>query len=298
MAHNSWLQTRFSTISAALDALMEDWLGYSLPPPARAMAEAKWTPDARGAYCHRCGDSVGAGEATETGCGRCRGKPALGDEVVRLGAHEGELRRWVNRVKYNRWWPMGWHLGEELGETVRRSTTVDASRAIVVPMPMPWQRRLYRGIDHARLFADGAARVLHAPVVPMLRKRNDRPQSTRTPTDRLRYGGKGMALRRRLGGWNLTGLHVVLIDDVRTTSGSLRAAVRLIRACKPERIICATITVSDDKARRSRSQQARVQENKAGRHAMGDKEEENHAAKSARLTKKNESIFDDSGGRG
>jgi len=252
------LQSAWCFARTVFDELTEDWVGYTLPPVTRVIPEAQWTPDARNAYCHRCGDSVAPGEATQTGCGRCRGKPAIGDDFVRLGAYEGELRRWALRVKYMRWWAMGCRLGEELGQAVRRDTNVDADRTLIVPMPMPWQRRLYRGIDHARVLADGAARVLGAPVVPMLRKRNDRPQTMRTSTDRLRYAGKGMALRRRIGGWNLNGAHIVLIDDVRTTGGSLRAAVRLIRSCQPNRVVCATVTVADDRARRSRAHQARL----------------------------------------
>src|SRR5262245_4573962 len=57
-----------------LDSLSEDMLGWTFPPPAKAIAEAKWMPDDPHAatYCLRCGDSVGPGEATEQGCGTCR----------------------------------------------------------------------------------------------------------------------------------------------------------------------------------------------------------------------------------
>ena len=251
-------------VTSVLDELAEHWIGYSMPPPNRAIAEAQWTPDSRDAYCHRCGDSVAPGEATPSGCGRCRNKAAIGDGFIRLGPHEGELRRWVNRVKFSQWWAMGWMLGHRLGCAVGDVDQINTNDAIVVPMPMPWQRRLYRGIDHARLLADGVGRVLNAPVVSMLSKRNDRPQSTRTPSDRARYAGKGMRLRRRIGGWNLRGAHVVVVDDVRTSGGSMRAAVRLIRSCKPDRVICATVTVSDDRARRQRAQQLRALQVDAG----------------------------------
>ena len=108
---------------------------------------------------------------------------------------------------------------------------------------MPWQRRIYRGIDHSKVTAHSMARVLHAPVASVLAKSIQAPQVTLTPSERRRAGGRGMRVRRQLGGWRLAGVHVLLVDDVRTTGASLKAAVRLLRTMKPERIICCTLAV-------------------------------------------------------
>ena len=45
---------------------------------------------------------------------------------------------------------MGEALGRLLGTAVAERDVVDMDRIVIVPMPMPWQRRFYRGIDHAR----------------------------------------------------------------------------------------------------------------------------------------------------
>lgn len=246
-----------SQFGKSLDRFIEHWIGWSFPPPHQAEQQAGWRVDDFSDYCMRCGDSVGMGEANASGCATCRdgGELArgIGDGVVRLGPHVDVLREWVLAVKFSRWSEMGEHLGRLLGQAVRRSELVDIDSAIVVPMPMPWQRRFYRGIDHARVIAEAAAREIKAPVVSMLRKSHRPPQVSLAPSERKRSGSKGMMLRRRLARSSIAGLDVVLVDDVRTTGASLRAAVRLLRLLKPRRIVCAVVAVSDARARKART---------------------------------------------
>src|SRR5688572_22502295 len=98
-----------------LDAAAEYWIGWTLPPVQRAIAEGEWQPDQPDMYCRRCGDSVGPGEATAEGCGTCRRGGELpggiADGVVRLGAYADPLSSWVPRIKYQRWAEMGSYLG-------------------------------------------------------------------------------------------------------------------------------------------------------------------------------------------
>ena len=126
------------------------------------------------------------------------------------------------------------------------------ARAAIVPMPMPWQRRLYRGIDHAQVIAAGVAAPLRCPVIRPLARANGPPQVSKPPFDRKRTGGRGLRLRRRIGGWDLAGLEILLVDDVRTTGASIRAAVRILRRLRPKQIVVAVLAVSDAAARRQR----------------------------------------------
>ncbi|MHC4991658.1 MAG: ComF family protein [Planctomycetota bacterium] len=228
-----------------IDDCIGAWIGLTLPTAARLIERSGWRANARDDYCHRCGDSVGIGEVESGGCGTCRGRPALADSVVRLGAYEPPLRDWIVAIKFRRWDEMALALGEMLAVVIsdeHRATS--PNRTVVVPAPMPPLRRLHRGIDHARVIATGVARALQVPLVPVLARADGPPQVTRTASARRRLGGRGLRLRRHWGGRPLEGLDLILVDDVRTTGGTLRPAVTLLRRLSPARISVAVLAVA------------------------------------------------------
>lgn len=247
-----------------VDSVVEPWLEFALPPAKRAIEESQWTPDSSRAYCLRCGDSTGSGEATEGGCSTCREGAELaggiGDGVVRLGLYTDPLQQWIDGIKYLRWIDMAEALGRMLGSVVRESNLIEPRRAVVVPMPMAWQRRWFRGVDHAHAVASGIADELKCELVPMLRKSMQPTQVSLAPSVRKKTSSRGVRIRNRWGGWPVQDRHIVLVDDVRTTGATLRATVRHLRALKSEKIVCAVIAVSDAKARRDRMA-ARLQHN-------------------------------------
>ncbi len=230
------------------------WLGWSFAPPERVLASFAWRPDAPDAYCGRCGASVGPGEATATGCGACRGRPVAHDGIVRLGTYAGPMIDWVCAIKYQRWGEMaetlGALLGRSLGARLGASSGLRAERTLLVPMPMPWQRRIYRGIDHAALIAAAAAESLGTACRALLAAENGPPQVS---IPRALRGGRhsGMRLRRCASSGSLEGIEVVLVDDVRTSGASLGAAARLIRGLGPQRLLAAVLAVAEPARRRA-----------------------------------------------
>lgn len=241
-----------------LDAVFEHWIGFAMPHVESVLREANWKADRREDYCPRCGVTVGAGEQTQSGCGSCRDAPGLADGIVRLGSYADDLREWILALKYQSWAEMGLTLGRRLGQQVGEAGVIDkADWAVVMPMPMPWPRRLYRGIDHARVIASGVARELEAPMILFLNKRNGPPQVSLPTSQRRRSGSRGLRVRSvgrfvPHAKW-LRGATILLVDDVCTTGASVRAAARLLRPFKPERICAAVLGVSDDAARRKRT---------------------------------------------
>lgn len=234
------------------DNALDYWLGYAAPPADHAVQCSTFLPDAPDAYCRNCGDSVGFGEYTSTGCASCRSKPALADTVVRLSPYVGDLREWILRLKYAGWSPIGVELGRMLARSIQESGAVDLDNTIIVPMPMPWQRRLYRGIDHTQVIAVAIARELDIPLVRILSKKHGPPQVALSATDRQRHGGRNLRVRRRLGGWNLKDIQLVLVDDVRTTGTTIRRAVRLLQQLDPKTIVVSVAAVADPVSRRAR----------------------------------------------
>lgn len=230
--------------------IIETWIGWTYPPAETAIERSRWTSDPSSAYCGRCGMSVGPGEATDSGCASCRGAPPVADRVVRLGPYDEPLAQWITAAKYERWGEMARALGRRLGERVLRRGDINRGRAIVVPIPMPWQRRLYRGIDHAAMIADGVARTMKLEMYQVLAKLNGPVQTALPATQRRHRRRDWMRIRRRWGGWPLRDYDIVLVDDVTTTGTTMRAAGRLLRGLGARRIIAAVIAITDEKSRR------------------------------------------------
>ncbi len=145
---------------------------------------------------------------------------------------------------------MGLELGRWLGRSIDQAALLDRRRTLIVPFPMPWIRRLHRGIDHARVIGLGVSHQLRCPLVPLLSQSNGTPQTALAASARRRCGGRTLRVRRRFSRVRLSGLQVIIVDDVRTTGQSLREAVRRLRPLGPERVIAAVVAVTEGLDRR------------------------------------------------
>jgi len=238
----------------SIERFLDAWFGLSHPNAAREIERAGFEAEAFDSYCPRCGLSVGEGEVARDGrCGGCRSEVIHFDRCVRLASYEpdGPAREWIHQLKFERWSDMGRRLGAILAERILARETIDRGRSIVVPAPMPWQRRIYRGVDHARIIAAACARSLDVPLCSVLSKRNGPTQMSLTATQRRANLRGRIAVTRRAGGWPLAGVTVILVDDVRTTGTTLNTSARLLKtACSAERVIAAVVAVADAPGRR------------------------------------------------
>jgi ComF family protein len=205
------------------------WLEPRVPAFAVRMLEARWEPDAPSAYCNQCGVSIGLHEQQEFGCGSCRDIKWPWDRFVRLGEYDGVLRHWIHEVKFRRWRAVGVELGRMLGESLRLAGC--SEDAVLVPLPMPRGKRMWRGIDHTSVLAQGIRQATGYSIVRALRARLHRSQRLVVPSQRA---GNVAGVFRAVGAERLAGRAVVLVDDVRTTGSSLAACARVLRESMPE----------------------------------------------------------------
>lgn len=219
--------------------------------------DGRWRPEPIDHACPRCGRGVGEREVSpdDGRCIGCRPERLGWERLVRLGTFEEPVRAAILATKYEGWRRQGTLLGELLGERLGGELDragIDRAGAALVPVPMPFFRRMSRGIDHSLVLARGASRVSGVRVERLLVKREGKPQVRVAPSERaenvqrLVRAGLGPVERPEL---------VVLVDDVKTTGATLRACCRAIRGTpwgKEVAIWSAVVAVTSERNRAGR----------------------------------------------
>lgn len=119
-------------------------------------------------------------------------------------------------------------LGAKLGSLMAASAHAWAGKVdAVVPVPLHWRRRRARGYDQAALLARPVGDALAVPVLLRgLRRVRNTPSQVDLPHRERQQNIAGAFAPWRLGGLQ----RVLLIDDVKTTGATLRAASEALRA--------------------------------------------------------------------
>ncbi|MEO1716290.1 MAG: hypothetical protein AAFR76_04185 [Planctomycetota bacterium] len=221
-----------------------------------------WSPEPIDAACPRCGRSVGPGEVSpdDGRCTGCRPERLRWEKLIRLGEFDGDLRQAVLETKYTAWRRQGTLLGRLLGARIAeclRAASISPDAAVVVPSPMPWLRRMRRGIDHAMVIARGVAAASGCRLDPLLRRRQGPTQTAVAPSARAANVRRQISLARRAPA---DAEVLILVDDVRTTGATLDACCRALTPGQtaPPRIWAGVVSCTvEDARRRSASREVR-----------------------------------------
>jgi len=112
--------------------------------------------------------------------------------------------------------------------------------SVLIPIPIHWQRRLWRGFNQTEVFADQLGKLLLLPSLKIL-KRNKKTefQSNLDPAARRLNVRNAFFLDPKDGEF-IRGKKVFLIDDLCTTGATLVAAARVLKKFSPLEI-CAIV---------------------------------------------------------
>ncbi|MDX1478054.1 MAG: phosphoribosyltransferase family protein [Saprospiraceae bacterium] len=151
----------------------------------------------------------------------------------------GRTQRLLHAIKYHRQRTAAQEIGRMYGHKLMeggRFADLDA----VIPVPLHWRRRHRRGFNQSRAFASGLAAALGLPVLPhtLSRTRQTSTQTRKTRIERVDNLQSAFSVRRPE---QLTGKHLLLVDDVLTTGATLEACAQALLRVPQVRVSMVTI---------------------------------------------------------
>jgi ComF family protein len=152
----------------------------------------------------------------------------------------------VHALKYQGWTAVASAMARRMA-TLPWPADVQAERAALVPIPLSVERLRERGYNQAEVLARALAPAWRIPVWDdvLIRTRHTESQVLLTPSERA--GNVSRAFAVPAGSCErLRGRHVVLVDDVVTTSATVNAAVEALLDGGVRIISCATFGRAPD----------------------------------------------------
>ena len=172
----------------------------------------------------RCAGCDEPSESTGVFCYSCTALVERASGASAVFEYGGPIADAIQRFKYDGRSELGAVLASWMVEHAERwAGEVDA----VIPVPLHWRRRRARGYDQAALLARPLARSLGVPVLLRgLRRVRNTPSQVDLP-----HAERQRNIAGAFAPWRLSGVRrVLLVDDVRTTGATLRAASAALKA--------------------------------------------------------------------
>ena len=178
-------------------------------------------------FCGRCGLPCRVGGKETESCSRCRDSKLRFDAAIPLGHYRDALRDAILEMKR----PAGESLAVAIGRllaTRRESLIREFDADCLIPIPMYWGRRIWRGVNSPQIIAEELARITGLPTLPgaLARNRNTLPQKELGHSERFRNVRGAFALG---GGYGLRGTRVLIVDDIMTTGATCSEVSRVLK---------------------------------------------------------------------
>ncbi len=182
-------------------------------------------------------------------CPQCRDKTFQFQEIVAMWHYHGKVCDAVIAAKYVRRSALAAALGRRLGECVaaRYGLKNDDTASPINQttfVPSYFTRQLLRGGIGIRSVADAVASILGVTCRPLLKTvRQIAKQALLDDEQRLKNVRDAFKVKNRyaLLSPDLTGQHILLVDDVYTSGATLNEAARVLREAGAARVTACVI---------------------------------------------------------
>jgi ComF family protein len=224
-------KSKFLTIG---NPLLRGVLDLVYPPEcllcAESLHEGNWCDrcdkqlSLSGSHCPRCAASFPTMSTMAVNCPHCQDEDYAFSRAWSLGSYDQARRSAVLLMKEQRNEVLAHHMGGRLA-----SAMADVTEAVIVPVPLHWTRRLWRGYNQSATMAQALAKALKLPYSTrcLWRQLQTPQQASVTPVQRRKNLREAMQARLPPA-WK--GKRVLLVDDVMTTGATADACARTLLA--------------------------------------------------------------------
>lgn len=187
-------------------------------------------------FCRRCAMPIREADQAED-CNNCRHQRFHFESAVALNVYEGRMREIVLCTKKVVYEPLTAALGILLARRFRDQFLLPD---LIVPVPMHWTRRMLRGGNSAEILAGSMVAQLRLPAALDLLacRRKTNKQGTLLPNERVRNMRGAFTVSRT---YDIRDAHILLVDDVMTTSATANEAAKLLRQHGAAKVSVAVI---------------------------------------------------------
>lgn len=163
-------------------------------------------------------------------CGACLRQPPHFDATLALGDYAPPLDGMVVALKSGGRLALARVFGELLA---RRLRSIDGGDALIVAVPLAFERHAERGFNQALEIARCMARMLRLPIDAdaLLRMRHAAPQHTLALEERRRNVRGAFSVRA-----DVRGRHLLVVDDVMTTGSTLDEVAAVLKRAGAARV--------------------------------------------------------------
>jgi ComF family protein len=174
-------------------------------------------------------------------CASCNEHPTALTRLRSVFRYEGDVRRLVHAFKFGGEFSLGRTLAAHLTECYRE---YGLESDVVTSVPLTGLRRRARGYDQAALLARELARGVELPMVEALRRRkHSRAQAISETAEQRRLNVVDAFEPGKRA--SVSGLRVLLVDDVATTGATLNACAGVLRAMGAAQVVGLTLARED-----------------------------------------------------
>lgn len=192
-----------------------------------------------GSHCPRCAAVYPNIHPAAMNCPHCQREDYAFTQTIAWGNYDSILREIILQMKDQSNESLAYQMGALFADQCRdkfNTLTFDA----ILPVPLHWTRRLWRGYNQAESLAQAIARTLSKPCYShWLWRRLQTPKQTKvTPHQRRKNLKKAMAARIPK---QFQGQRILLIDDVLTTGATADACARALLAAGAGNVTVAVL---------------------------------------------------------